>query len=440
MAPEISKETYARRRAELMRRMAGGIAIVATAPPAVYSNDVEYRYRPDSDFYYLTGFREPEAVAVIAPGNDAARYILFVRPRDPERELWAGARAGVEGATEVHGADAAFPIDQLESELARLLGATDKTYFALGRNQSRTDQVLEILRRARAERPRTGSGPVALLDPSTLLHEMRMYKSPEEIAMMREAARISCIAHRDAMIHTRAGQFEYEVEALVESTFRRHGAAGPAYPTIAAAGANATILHYQDNDQRMDGTDMMLLDAGAELGCYSADITRTYPISTAFSPLHRDVYTVVLNAQEAAIEAAQPGAPFDAPHQRAVRVLCEGLVSMGLLDGDVDDLIEREEYRRYFMHRTSHWIGVDVHDVGLYRQNGSPRLLEPGMVLTIEPGLYVAANAKEAPERFRGIGIRIEDDVLITEHGNDVLSADAPKDIAGIEALRREAA
>jgi Xaa-Pro aminopeptidase len=439
MVAAIAKETHASRRAELMRRMEGGIAILPTAPPAVYSNDVEYRYRPDSDFYYLTGFREPEAVAVLAPGNDAAGYLLFVRPRDPERELWAGARAGVEGATEIYGADAAFPIDRLESELARLLATTDRVYFAFGRHTGRTDQIFGVVRRAQCERPRTGTGPVALLDPSPLLHEMRIRKSPEEIAMMREAARISCLAHREAIARTRPGCFEYEVEALVEATFRRHGATGPAYPTIAASGPNATVLHHQSNDRQMNGAEMMLLDAGAEVDCYNADVTRTFPIGTSFSPLHRDLYALVLAAQQAAVEQVRAGVPYDAPHQLAVRILCEGLVSVGLLSGDVDDLIEREEYRRYFMHRTSHWIGMDVHDVGAYRPNGCARVLEPGMVLTIEPGLYIAPNAKEAPERFRGIGIRIEDDVLVTQDGNEVLSADAPKDIDDIEAIRRAA-
>ncbi len=439
MVAAIAKETYAARRAELMRRMEGGIAILPTAPPAVYSNDVEYRYRPDSDFYYLTGFREPEAVAVLAPDNEAARYLLFVRPRDPERELWAGTRAGVEGATEIYGADAAFPIDRLEPELVRLLAATERAYFAFGRHGGRVDQIFDVVRRAQSERPRTGTGPVAVLDPSPLLHEMRIRKSAEEIAMMREAARVSCLAHREAIAHTRPGCFEYEVEALVEATFRRHGATGPAYPTIAASGPNATILHYQNNDRQMSGAEMMLLDAGAEFDCYNADVTRTFPVGASFSPLHRDLYAVVLAAQHAAVDAVRPGVLYDAPHQLAVRVLCEGLVSVGLLRGEVDDLIEREEYRRYFMHRTSHWIGMDVHDVGAYRQNGYARALEPGMVLTIEPGLYVAPNAKDAPERFRGIGIRIEDDVLVTEDGNEVLSAGAPKDIEDIEAIRRAA-
>lgn len=432
-----SQATYAARREEFMRRMDGGIAIFAAAPAAIHSNDVEYRYRPDSDFYYLTGFREPEAVAVLVPGGGAERYVLFVRPRDPERELWTGNRVGVEGAKEQYGADAAFPVHELEAELGRRLRAADVAYFAFGRNGSRAEDILRLIRGAHAERPRTGSGPAGLLDPSALLHEMRLCKAPDEVALMRRAAEITCAAHEAAMRTVRPGHFEYELEALVDSAFRRQGAAGPAYPTIAASGPNATVLHYQDNSRQMDGSELVLLDAGAEVGCYSADVTRTFPVGTRFGPVHRDMYALVLAAQMAGIDAVRPGVPYDEPHQAVLRVLCDGMTSLGLLEGSVDDLIDREEYRRYFMHRTSHWIGMDVHDVGVYRPGGNPRILEPGMVLTVEPGLYVAANAKEAPERFRGIGIRIEDDVLVTETGREVLSVTAPKTLDDIETLRR---
>ncbi len=433
----LPQSVFAARREEFMRRMDGGVAIFATATPAVYSNDVEYRYRPDSDFFYLTGFREPEAVAVLIPDDGTARYLLFVRARDPERELWTGSRAGVEGAKELYRADAAFPIAQLGTELGRVLKATDKVHVTL--DHDRSERMLALIREAQAERPRTGKGPAALLDPTTVLHEMRLRKTADEIALMREAARISCIAHESALRAARPGQFEYEVEGLVDYTFRRHGAAGPAYPTIAASGANATVLHYTDNDRCMRASDLLLLDAGAEFGCYNADITRTFPVGPCFSPAQRDLYAIVLAAQKAAIDAARPGVPYDEPHRRALRVLCEGLVAQGLLQGDVEALVESEEYRRYYMHRTSHWLGMDVHDVGVYRPGGAARPLEPGMVLTVEPGLYIAADAKEAPEHFRGIGIRIEDDVLVTESGHEVLSAAAPKEIADIEVLRGEA-
>lgn len=435
----VSQATHAARRDALMQRMDGGVAIFVTAPPAVYSNDVEYRYRPDSDFHYLTGFCEPEAVAVLVPGGGAERYLLFVRPRDPERELWTGERTGVEDAKSRYGADTAFPVHQLEAELARLLGSTDKVYFAFGRDHSRAEAILKAIRAAQAERPRTGNGPTALLDPAALLHEMRLRKAPEEVALMRRATEITCVAHETAMGAIRPGQFEYELEALVESAFRRQGAVGPAYPTIAASGPNATVLHYQANSRRLEASELVLLDAGAEVACYNADVTRTFPVGKGFGPVHRDVYALVLAAQKAAIETVRPGVPYDAPHQTVIRLLCEGLVSLGLLEGAVDDLVEREEYRRYFMHRTSHWIGMDVHDVGAYRPGGNPRILEPGMTLTVEPGLYIAANAKEAPEKFRGIGVRIEDDVLVTETGREVLSAAAPKEIDDIEALRRSA-
>ena len=437
----IAHETYQARREAFMTRMDGGVAVIPTAPVAVYSNDVEYRFRPDNDFHYLTGFREPEAVAVLAPGNDSGeRFLLFVRERDPERELWTGTRAGTAGAKERYGADVAYPIDRLEEELPRILRTSDKAYFAFGRTHDRHEIILNLIRQAQAEGHRLGTGPVAVLDPSTILHEMRLRKTPEEIQLMREAARITCVAHEAAMRGVQPGQFEYELEALVESTFRRHGATGPGYPTIAAAGANATVLHYIDNESPIGQHDLILLDAGAEVACYNADVTRTFPAGTKFSTVQRDLYEVVLAAQQAAIDSVRPGVPYDQPHERAVRVLCEGLVSLGLLTGDVDDLIEREEYRPYYMHRTSHWLGMDVHDVGVYRPDGKPRTLELGMVLTVEPGLYVAANAKEAPEHFRGVGIRIEDDVAVTDGGCEVLSAAAPKEIADVEALRAASA
>jgi Xaa-Pro aminopeptidase len=435
----IGHDTHALRREEFMRRMGGGIAIIPTAPPAVHSNDVEYRFRPDSDFFYLTGFAEPEAVAVLVPAGGRTRYVLFVRPRDPEREVWTGRRAGIEGAVADFRADAAHPIDQLDAELGRLLAATDKVHFALGRNHELNERILGLVRAARAERPRTGSGPTALLDPSALLHEMRLRKAPEELAVMREAARIACLGHREAMARTRPGQFEYELEALVDGTFRRHGASGPAYPSIIASGANATILHYHDNHRRMEASDLVLLDAGAELACYCSDVTRTFPVGPRFTPAQRDVYALVLAAQLAAINAVAPGVPHDEPHRRAVRVLCEGLAALGILRGGVDELVEGERYRPYYMHRTGHWLGMDVHDVGLYRTNGAPRALEPGMVTTVEPGLYFAADAPDVPEAFRGIGVRIEDDVLVTASGAEVLSAAAPKQIEEIEELRRAA-
>ncbi len=436
----ISTETYAARREQLMQRMDGGIGIFPTAPTAVYSNDVEYRYRPDSDFFYLTGFREPDAVAVLAP-QSTERFVLFVRPRDPEREVWTGGRAGVEGARERYGADATFTIAELDAELPRFLRSASKVYFALRQERHRSEHILGAIRSAQAERPRTGSGPVALLDPATLVHEMRLRKNPAELAMMREAARITGIAHRKAMQVTHPGQWEFELEALVESTFRRNGAAGPAYPTIAASGPNATVLHYTDNDRHMTPADLVLLDAGAEFDCYNADVTRTFPVGKTFASEHRDLYAAVLTAQKAAIAAVRPGVPYDEPHRVAVRALAEALVSLGLLEGEVDDLIEREEYRKFYMHRTSHWLGMDVHDVGAYRVDGdTARALEPGMVLTVEPGLYVAADAKDAPARFRGIGVRIEDDVLVTETGHEVLSADTPKEIDEVEALRRGSA
>lgn len=436
MPPSISPGTYARRRAEFLRRIQTGVAIIPTSPCAVYSNDVEYRYRPDSDFSYLTGFREPGAVAVLIAGDDEKRFVLFVQPRDPERELWTGRRAGVEGAVDCFGADAAHPIGDLDKELTRCLKSTDQAYFPFTRDGKPSESILAIIRKAQADRPRTGSGPVAILDPSPVLHDMRLRKDAEEIAMMREAVRITATAHREAMRNVQPGQSEYEIEALVEGTFRRLGAVGPAYPTIAASGPNATVLHYTENGRRMIGDELMLLDAGAEFGGYNADVTRTFPVKDKFSGPQRDLYSVVLAAQKAAIECVKPGVRYDKPHEQAVRTLTEGFVALGLLKGSVDDLIEREEYRQFYMHRTSHWIGMDVHDVGVYRPDDSPRLLEPGMVLTVEPGAYIAPDAGQAPAPFRGIGIRIEDDVLVTDQGNEVLSASLTKQIDEIEAER----
>jgi Xaa-Pro aminopeptidase len=432
------KRALADRRARVMAAMGDGVMLVAAAPEQLRSGDVTYPYRQDSDFDYLTGLLEPEAVAVLAPGHKHP-FALFVRPRDPEKAIWVGPRAGVEGAVDEHGAIAAHPIDDLEKELSRWLRPAERVFLDLGRQDALAARLLAAVRRAQSERPRMGSGPSAVVDAGEILHEQRLRKTPDELERMRAAIAIACEAHREAMRTARPGMYEYEVEALIDFTFRRRGATGPAYPSIVAGGANGTVLHYTANDRPLDASQLLLIDAGAERAGYCADVTRTWPVGKTFSPAQRDCYQAVLAAQLAAIAESKPGATLEAIHGTAVRVLAEALGHIGLLEGGVDEIVEKETYRRFYMHRTSHWLGRDVHDVGRYRTGEAPRPLEPGMVFTVEPGLYVPADADDLPAEFRGIGIRIEDDVHVTGGGVDVLSAAAPKQMEELESLRAQA-
>jgi Xaa-Pro aminopeptidase len=417
----------------------GSVAIVPSAPVAVRSGDVEFIYRQDNDFYYLTGFAEPESVALFVP-DAPEQFILFVRPRDKERETWTGRRAGLEGAVADFGANQAFTLDDLDSVLRRHLDKVDRIYYPLGINERMNARILELLRAAQAMRPRIGTGPHALLDPRELIHEARLLKRPEELAAMRDAIAISADAHKAAMRTARGGMMEWQVEATVDYTFRSRGAAGPSYPSIIASGPNAATLHYINNDREMRTGELLLIDAGCEYGFYASDVTRTFPVGARFTPLQRDLYEIVLNAQLAGIEAIKPGIKFDDPHDAAVRVLVEGMCRVGLIKGPVEDALKAGAWRRYYMHRTSHWLGMDVHDVGLYRVGGESRTLEPGMVLTVEPGIYIAPDDAEAPEEFRGIGIRIEDDILVTSGGHEVMTAAVPKSVAEVEALTTAAA
>ncbi len=430
------REVYARRRRDFMARMEGGIAVLRAAPVAIRSHDVEFRYRQDNDLLYLTGFPEPEATCVLAPAREHP-FTLFVRPRDKDKEIWTGPRAGVEGARELYGADAAHTTAELDAELPKLVEHAPVVYYAPGRDAQFNQRMLDLFAWARDNRARSGAGPRGLLDPGTILHEMRLVKAPEEVAALERAVAIAAEAHRAAMTAARPGIHEYELEALIDYTFRRRGASGPAYPSIVASGPNATVLHHVDNGRRMQEGDLVLVDAGAEWGGYCADVTRTYPVGRRFSERQRDLYAVVLAAQEAAIAAVRPGVPWDAPHRRAVEVLVDGLLALGLLTGPREAAIESNAYRAFFMHRTSHWLGMDVHDVGVYQVGDGPRPLVPGMVLTVEPGLYVAPDCPEADPAWRGVGIRIEDDVLVTDAGARVLSAEVPKSIAALESLRR---
>jgi Xaa-Pro aminopeptidase len=429
-------ELFQRRRRRFMDAIgAESAAILPSAPVSVRSNDVEYRYRQDSDFYYLTAFPEPESVALFAPGHPDGEFVLFVRPRDKERETWTGRRAGVEGAIVDYGADKAFTIDELDRVVPRYLERAERVHYAFGHNDRMNTRILGLIRSAQEMRPRVGSGPTAILNPREIVHEARLTKAPEEIEFMRRAIAISAEAHKRAMRTARGGMFEWQLEAEVDYAFRSRGAAGPSYPSIIASGPNAAILHHVQNDRELRDGELLLIDAGCEYQYYASDVTRTFPVHAPFSQLQRELYSIVLDAQLKAIETVKPGVHFDDPHEAALQVLVAGMISVGLLKGSVDEVIAQGSYRRFYMHRTSHWLGMDVHDAGLYRVGGKSRVLEPGMVLTVEPGLYISADDDSVPAHFRGIGIRIEDDVLVTESGHEVLTAQIPKQIPDIECL-----
>jgi Xaa-Pro aminopeptidase len=434
----VSPEVFAHRRRALMDRLGpAAAAVFPAAPVPVRSNDVEFRYRQDNDLLYLTRFDEPEAVCLLLPGHPKEEFILFVRPRDPERETWTGRRAGVEGAVGTYGAQMAYTIDKLDEKIGEYVSERDQLYYAFGRDERFNQRVVGWMRQWQQLRPRSGKGPMAVLDPSEVVHEMRLVKSDEELACMRQAIGIAAEGHRAAMQAVHAGVHEYEIEALLDYTFRKLGGSGPAYPSIVATGANATILHYTTNDQAMRPGDLLLIDAGAEYGGYCADITRTFPVDDRFSTAQQAVYEIVLRAQLAAIAVIRPGARVDEPHARAVEVIVDGLLELGLLHGERPEIISKEVYRAFYMHRTSHWLGLDVHDVGKYKLEGNPRILEAGMVLTVEPGIYIAPDRTDVDAKYLGIGIRIEDDVLVTANGHEVLSAAIPKQPAELEAARR---
>ncbi len=432
--------TYQARRQAFIEQMdaQGGdaVAIFPAAPSSIRSQDVEYRYRQDNDLYYLTGFPEPESLCLLSPQHEKEQFILFVRPRDKQKETWTGKRFGIEGAAEFFGVDAAYSIDQLDEILPQHLLQTEKVYYGLGRDERLNTKILDFVHQARLQRPRSGQGPVAIIDPSEILHELRLFKNPEEIALMRQAVKASAAAHQAALQETRPGMYEYEIEALLEFHFRRNGAEGPAYPSIVASGANATILHYITNDQQMQAGDLLLIDAGSEYGCYCSDVTRAFPVGQQFSGPQREIYELVLTSQKQAIEMIRPGLRFDDVHQRATEILIDGLRDLGILSGSTESILEKGDYRQFYMHRTSHWLGMDVHDVGKYKIGEESRELEPGMVLTVEPGLYIAADA-EVAEAYQGIGVRIEDDVLVTPDGYEVLTAAILKEVDDIEAARR---
>jgi Xaa-Pro aminopeptidase len=431
----MTKQEFARRRKEVMDRMEPkSIAIVPTAPARQRNRDVEYPYRPDSDFLYLTGFPEPEAVAVLKPGREQGSFVLFCREKDPAQEQWHGTRAGLEGACAEYGADDAFPCGDLDDILPGLMEGCDTVYYAMGYYPEFDQHMLGWVSRLRRNTRSGSSGPAEFVALDHMLHDMRLFKSREEIRTMSQAIAISARAHERAMRHCHPGMSEFQVEAELQYEFTRAGSRFPAYPSIVAGGANACVLHYVDNAATLKEGDLLLIDAGAEYDYYASDITRTFPVGGRFSSEQRAVYEVVLAAQHAAIAAVKPGNHWNDPHEAAVRVITEGLVELGLLKGKVSTLIEKDKHRKFYMHRTGHWLGMDVHDVGDYKIDGAWRVLEPGMVLTVEPGLYLG-DGRGVPKKFRNIGIRIEDDVLVTRDGREVLTAAVAKAPDEVEAL-----
>ncbi len=432
----MSQKEFAARRRQLMRMMGeNSIAILPAAPVVKRNRDVEYHYRPDSDFYYLTGFPEPEAVAVLIPGRSHAEYVLFCRERDETKERWNGARAGHEGAIENYGADDAFPIGDLDDILPRMLEQCERVFYAMGCNPGLDKRMSEWISQIRSQSRSGVHGPLEFIALDHYLHDMRMYKGRSEIRQMRNAAKISAQAHKRVMQVCRPGLMEYQLEAEFIHECARMGARFQAYPAIFGGGKNGCVLHYIDNDAELKDGDLLLVDAGCEYGYYASDITRTFPVNGVFTEVQRQMYELVLAAQEAAIEQVKPGNHWNDPHDAAVKIVTKGLVDLGLLKGRVPNLIKNEAYKEFYIHRTGHWLGMDVHDVGDYKVDGEARLLEPGMVLTIEPGIYIPSGNKKVAKKWWDIGIRIEDDVLVTKDGSDVLSKDAPKSVAEIESL-----
>jgi Xaa-Pro aminopeptidase len=420
---------------EFMRRMSPkSIAIIPGAREATRSNDTHYRFRQDSDFFYLTGFEEPEAIAVVRP-DQKPQYTLFVRPRDPEREIWDGRRAGVEGAKKEFGADESFPIVEFDEKLQNLLDGADILYYRLGVNRDLDDTIIGQISRMRALNRKPIHPPQTIVDPATIVHEMRVLKSADELELMQRAADIAAEAHCEAMKLARPGMKEYELEALIERVFRQHGSSAPAYTSIVGAGANATVLHYINNDGELRDGELLLIDAGAEYQGYASDITRTFPINGRFTKPQREIYDLVLKAQMECVEMVRPGTTHDQLKQHSIEVLTEGMVELGLLKGNPAELIKEKKHEQFYMHGLGHMLGIDVHDVGCYYYGTESRALEPGVVMTVEPGIYVSPDTKDIPSQYLGIGVRIEDDVLCTSNGPRVLTNKVPKQAEEIEAL-----
>ncbi len=432
----MSQKELLRRRRRLLKALGPtSVGVIATSVVHYRNRDNAYPFRPDSDFYYLTGFPEPDAVLVLLPGRSEGETLLFCRERDPAKEQWTGPMNGIAGAKASSGVDAAYPIEALDEWMPTLLEDRTRIYHTLGRNAELDTRIIGWIRQVR-QKIRAGiRAPGEIVDLDRLLHEQRLIKDPAEAKRMRQAARVSVRAHRRVMQTCRPGLWEYQLEAEFLHELNRAGVRATAYPSIVAAGANACILHYSDNRAEVRDGDLVLVDAGGEFEYYASDITRTFPANGRFSEPQREIYDLVLKAQHAAIGLVRPGRRWNEPHDAAVQVITKGLVALGLLEGKVKDLIKGEAYKRFYPHRTGHWLGMDVHDVGEYKVEGEWRYLKPGMILTVEPGLYIPREAEGVPEKYWGIGVRIEDNCLVTEAEPEILTAGAPKDPVEIEAL-----
>lgn len=434
----MNSNEFAKRRKQLIRMVGeDGIALLPSAPAKTRSRDVEYRYRQDSDFHYLTGFDEPDAVMVLAPGRANGEFIVFCRERNVDKERWDGYRAGPEGAVSAYGADDAFPIDDIDDILPGIIESRSRVYFAMGAYSDFDARVGDWIKSLRSRRSSGAHAPHEFVALDHLLHDMRLYKSRAEISAMRRSAKVASTAHRRAMQRLRPGMFEYELEAEFIHEFRQANARY-SYSPIVGGGANACILHYVENSEPLVDGDLVLIDAGCELDYYASDITRTLPVNGRYSPEQRAIYDIVYEAQQAAIAKTCIGNQWNDPHDAAVRVITRGLKKLGLLDGTLARLLRDEAYREFFMHRTGHWIGIDVHDVGDYKVGDEWRLLESGMVTTVEPGIYISASSGAA-RRWRNIGVRIEDDVAVTKKGPDILSKSLPGNADEIEKLMNAA-
>lgn len=435
----ISRQEFARRRRELMDNMEdNSIVILPAAPERRRNRDIDHAYRQDSDFWYLSGFPEPEAVMALIPGREHGEFVMFCRERDREMETWHGYRSGPEGAVKDFGADDAFPITDIDEILPGLIEGRDRVYYDMGRDPEFDRQVMSWVNTIRAKVRSGAHPPGEFLALNHFLHDQRLFKSALEMKVMRRAGEIAAAAHVRAMQVVEPGMYEYQLEAEYLHEFMRQGARSPAYPSIVGGGRNGCILHYVNNDQKLKDGDLVLVDAGAEYHCYASDITRTFPVNGKFSAEQQAVYEIVLASQLAAIEQVRPGKHWNDPHEAAVQVLTQGMKDLGLLKGEVKELIETEAYRRFYMHRTGHWLGLDVHDVGDYKVHDEWRVLEPGMVMTVEPGIYIAPDDTSVASKWRGIGIRIEDDVAVTRKGHEIFTDGVPKSVTDIEKLMKK--
>lgn len=431
--PKIYK---ARRKRFTSKILEHSCIILPNRALSIRSNDVEYKFKPESNFYYLTGFEEPNSICIIKKDKKDFEYYLFVEPKNKEKEIWIGRKAGLEGAKKVYQADKSFSIHDFKDQLKKLISDSRHIYFSLGQNDKLEREITKTIDELKTNNRAGSKSPNNIIDPRDIIHKMRLIKDEYEIDCIKIAGQISKEAHLKAMISARPKMYEYELESIIEGSFRHLGAEGPAYPTIVGSGQNTTILHYIKNNRQIKNGDLILIDAGAEFNFYASDITRTFPVSKKFTPIQKDLYEIVLKAQIEAIKEIKPGKRFNASYDKAVSILVEGLKDLKLLKGSKEKIIKKGEYKRFFMHKLSHWLGLDVHDAGPYRDDREKSIkLIPGMVLTVEPGIYISKELN-VPERFKGIGIRIEDDILVTKTGNKVLTKDIPKSVEEIESLR----